>query len=214
MINLEKEFISGVGGYSQAPGPLKYVQLDRTNGLPNNFAVYRRFYADGKPKDLEVFRIKIVPKGTQKFPGGATREILDDTERYAHTSEFGFTAWSFENEGAARWKFNQLATGNVITDIGMEASSEPATAEVADSANDIAPEAPKQSGRGRPKAAPVELVIPDSDFSVKELATQNNVQYVIAYQFVKANEGTKIVQKREERRAARGPMTAIYGKTS
>ena len=212
MITLRKEFSSGAGGYSQAPGPLKYVQLARTEGLPRNFAVYQRFYADGRSKDFEVFRIKIEKAGSYKMPNNAPdRVVTEDTEKYATNTDFGFTAWSFENEGAARWKFNKLASGNYI-DIGEEPAPEPVTSEepaIADAP--ATPAAPVSSGRrGRPRLNPTELVLPATLFSVKELAAQNNVEYIVAQNFVNANLGTRIRFDHRERRALKGPETRIF----
>jgi hypothetical protein len=203
MITLEKEFISGVGGFSQSPGPLKYVQLDRTNGLPINFAVYQRFYADGKPKDFETFRIKIVPKGIQKFPGGASREILDDTERYAHTSEFGFTAWSFENEGAARWKFKKLATGNEINDdVIVDTTSIDSDVSVKDTTP-----SPSSSVKTNVK----DLLIPVGVFKTQQLADHNNVHYNDARAFINLNLGTKIKSLgRDESHKGKGQKPVLF----
>jgi hypothetical protein len=210
MIKLRKEFVSGAGGYSQAPGPLKYVQLDRTEGLPKNFAIYQRFYADGRPKDFEVFQIKIEKAGSYKMPNGAPdRVVVDDTEKYATNTCFGFTAWSFENEGAARWKFKKLASGNYI-DIGEEPAPEPVTNEEPAVADAPATPAPVSSGRrGRPRVTPVELTLPTTIFSMKEFAALNNVEYIVAQNFFNANED-KFEFVKKERRSVKGPETRLF----
>lgn len=97
MIKLELEFVSGDGGFSA--DPLTYKQLARTE----NTAIYERS-RDGKVKDYEVFRIKILPKGTQVF------KIIteDDQEKYPSTGQFGLSAWSFRNKGGAFARYEQL----------------------------------------------------------------------------------------------------------
>jgi hypothetical protein len=100
MITLETEFVSGADGYSQAPGPLTYKQIQRTGDV----AMYQRFYADGRPMNFEVFRIKILPKGTKVF------ETIteDDQEKYPGASQFGFSAWAISDHDRAVAKFNEL----------------------------------------------------------------------------------------------------------
>lgn len=105
MIQIEVEFVSGDGGYSAPPGPLTYKQIKRSEKV----ALYQRFYADGKPKDFEVFIIKVDPKGKiQKFPGGVTKTVEDDTEKYPATGQFGKIAWSLRDLNEANNRFDQL----------------------------------------------------------------------------------------------------------
>jgi hypothetical protein len=62
------------------------------------------------------------------------------------------------------------------------------------------------------KELPV-LTIPNTEFSVKELAEQNKVEYSAAYLNVKAWLEAKTVKLvRTERRAAKGKETSIYAK--
>ena len=57
------------------------------------------------------------------------------------------------------------------------------------------------------------LQLPDGEFSVKELAQKNNVEYVTASQFVKEQETNGIVKRtRTERRAPKGPETQLFQK--
>jgi hypothetical protein len=113
MIKLETEFVSGVDGYSQSPGPLTYKQLQRTDTV----ALYQRNYADGRIKDFEVFRIKILPKGTKVF------ETIteDDQEKYPGASQFGFSAWSLINLSHAIVKYNEIC--QVVVDKTLAAES-------------------------------------------------------------------------------------------
>lgn len=103
MISLELTFTDGAGGYSA--DPLTYKQIRRSVKV----ALYQRFYSDGRPKDFEVFIIRVDPKGKiQKFPGGVVKVVEDDTERYPSGGQFGFTAWSFGNLTAANARFEKL----------------------------------------------------------------------------------------------------------
>lgn len=98
MIKLEKTFVSGEGGFST--DPLTYTQLARTEDT----AIYERS-RNGVARDFEVFRIKILPKGTKIFANITT----DDEEKYPGTSQFGSIAWSFNNRAMAMKRFDQLS---------------------------------------------------------------------------------------------------------
>lgn len=97
MIKLELQFVSGDGGFSA--DPLTYKQLARTE----NTAIYERS-RDGKVKDYEVFRIKILPKGTTVFK----TVTEDDQEKYPSTGQFGISAWSFRSKGGAFARYEEL----------------------------------------------------------------------------------------------------------
>lgn len=107
MITLEKQFVSGAGGYSSSP--LTYEQLFRTDKV----AMYKRSL-NGNVRDYEVFKIVVLPKGHKVF-----KQIFeDDTEQYPGTSQFGRIAWSFENEGAAKIRYNDLVN-EVDANVGV-----------------------------------------------------------------------------------------------
>lgn len=97
MKKLEKEFISGAGGFSI--NPLTYRQVKRNDVA----AVYERLL-DGRTKDYEVFKIKVLKKGTQIFE----KIVEEDEEHYPSTNEFGRIAWSFGNLEAALNTFEEL----------------------------------------------------------------------------------------------------------
>jgi hypothetical protein len=98
MIKLETSFVSGDGGF--ASDPLTYTQVARTAGV----AIYERS-RNGKTYDFEVFRIKILAKGTKIFD--AITE--DDQEKYPSTSQFGIVAWSFNNRKVAMKRYQELS---------------------------------------------------------------------------------------------------------
>jgi hypothetical protein len=97
MIKLEEKFVSGVDGFST--DPLTYTQLARTETT----AIYERS-RNGIAKDFEVFRIKILPKGTKVFQ----TVTEDDQEKYPGASQFGFNAWTFNNKAYAMQRFEEL----------------------------------------------------------------------------------------------------------
>ena len=139
MKKLDIEFVSGEGGFSIEP--LTYKQLIRND----NFAVYSRS-RNGKIKDYEVFRIRILKEGTNIY-GKVTTE---DSEQYAVTSSWGRLAWSFGNETSALNKFEELTNEFVPAD-----ESAPKT-------------------RGRAKVERPDLVIPNKDkFAMIDLEEAN-----------------------------------------
>lgn len=176
----------------------------------------------GKVTGYEVFKIKIDPKGKQVFDA----VLEEDTEKYPTANNFGKSAWTLPNLATAELFFDRL-------EIGMDVYGGASVAEHSEDEDDdggtpveaspepsepppvTAGDAPKR-GRGRPrKTEKVVLNLPDVEFSVKELAELNKVQYVTAYQFVKEEMETGHVKTtREERRAVRGPMTQLFKKVA
>ena len=178
MITLETEFASSAGGFLNEP--LTYKQVVRSSVA----AVYVRS-RDGIIKDYEAFTIRIDPKGkVQKFPNGVVKVIEDDTENYPSTGQFGISAWTYKNKGAALAKFEAL----------NNESTEDKTASVK------------------------EMLIPVKEFTVKELAEFNQVEYPIAAIFVRESLAVgKIQFLRAERRnlTGKGKPSNIYSaKTS
>ena len=186
MIILEKEFVSGEGGYSASPGPLTYKQVAREG----KFAIYQRFYVDGSPKDFEVVVIRTIPKGTvSTFPApkGQTEKIIkiseSDEEHYAVTSSWGRCGWSYHGKNAlngAKQKFAELCK-----DFKME-----------------------ESGETEPVAA---IIIPEGRWTTKEFGEKNGIDYAEAVKWIKENLDIKIVALGEERRNVKGPMSKVFG---
>ena len=199
MKTLETTFVSSAGGFQNEP--LTYNQIARNE----KFAVYQRS-RDNIVKDYEVFEIRIIPKGkVNKFPGGIVTVQEDDTEQYATTSFWGKIAWSFGNKTAAMDKFNALVTGAIPLVETNDAG------EVTDDAETSPISQPGRRGRA-PKERK-ELVIPEGKFSVNDLATQNDVEYVDASFVIKAGlENNTIKFVCEERRNAKGKPTRLYSK--
>lgn len=186
MKSLELEFDSasaGFGGY-----PRHYKQVRRND----NVAIYHRSAkSNGSSPEYEVFKISVIPKGTeQKFPNGNTKITDDDQEVYPGTSVFGRTAWTTVSLERAEEIFDRITKGEPIHD--KVEPPEPESKEI------------------QPKK---EIVFPVGEFTVGELAEKNNVQYPIAFLHVKecVSQGSvKFI--REERRNARGKASKIYAK--
>ncbi len=107
MIQLEKEFVSGDGGFST--NPLTYKQVKRTESV----ALYERSF-EGKLRDYEVFIIRVDPKGkVQKFPNGITKTLEDDTEKYPSSGQWGRLAWSAVTIEQAMRRFDNLVAAGI-----------------------------------------------------------------------------------------------------
>ena len=168
-------------------------------------ALYRRTVeATGKYDGHEVFLIKVRHKG-DKLPGGLVE--AEDREVYPSANAFSKIAWQM-GLGACEQKFQEMT--DRMNGIVHEKPEEPEEEEAETPA--AAGEEPKH--RGRPKKELPTFVLPDGEFSVKDLAAANSVEYVTAYQFVKQEEGKTIVPTRSERRAEKGKPTQLYSKKS
>lgn len=207
MIQLATSFVSGEGGFSA--NPLTYTQLKRSDVA----AVYERS-RDGKPYDYETFLIKVDPKGKVfKFPNGTTKTLQDDMEKYPSSSQFGRIAWSYSSRGMAIHRFLELTQGKVKENEveGDDTSNDPGTS--VDSVKET-PKATSEDIEDKPYKGP-DLLIPVGEFSTKELAAANNVQYPIAFLFLKDREKKgQIKFTREERRAAKGKATRLFSKVT
>ena len=182
-------------GYGDSQARI-FTQLKRTEKV----ALYKRTVeSTGHDDGYEVFLIKMRHKG-DKLPGGMVEE--EDREVYPSAGSFGKSAWNPSSLREAEFRYNQL-TGAAVPVVEEDEEETPVGEPVGETE-------PKH--RGRPKAPPIVLqTIPDGEWSVKELAELNKVQYVTAYQFIKQNE-TLFVPTRTERRAAKGKETQLYKK--
>ena len=183
MITLEKEFVSGEGGFSQSP--LIYTQIIRND----NFAVYQSSDSDGKVKDYEVFRIKIQKAGLVIFQ----KTIMEDTECYTVTSAFGKSAWTFHGANgkqAAINKFNELNTAQAVKNEEETNESETPT-----------------------HSTTTFIFPSQTKFSTKELAETNNCEYITASLWIKESVKTGTIKSAgSERRNVKGKETNLYQK--
>lgn len=179
------------------------------NPQGKNVYLYQRTYADGEHLGqifgFEVFVPSITKAGTvQKFPNGTTRTIDEDMENYPGASVFGRSAFFCQSLERADGRFATMM-GQEIEEAEPVAAAEKYSIAVIEST----PVAPKH--RGRPKVDRPTLLFPVGEFSVKELAEQNKVDYPVAFLFLKEKEAAGLVEfTREERRAAKGKATKLF----
>lgn len=177
-------------------------QIKRTPpDAPHPAALYERWHKSGRLQGYETFIIKIVKAGTPQQGGGFVEE---DYEVYPRFRSFGRIAWAPSSKAHAEKIYNNLVEGKRPCDVGNE---------VEDDDTDTADE-PQTVNVIKVQKPTVDLTLPDGEFSTKELAEKNGVDYSIAYLFVKAGLAeNKVKPTREERRAARGKATQLYAKT-
>jgi hypothetical protein len=110
--------------------------------------------------------------------------LEEDTEKYPSTGKFGFTAWSFHGVN------------------GLQSANKKFESLTAEEIINNEPEAPK-----------ADILIPVGEFSTKEFAEQNKIEYPIAFLFIK-DSVTKgqIKFVREERRNVKGKPTKLFAK--
>ncbi len=204
MIELEKEFVSGAGGFSS--NPLTYTQLKRNEKA----AVYMRS-RDGKPYDYETFLIKVKPAGTRIF-----QKVLEDNEEcYPSCSQFGRIAWSYSNIGMAMHRFHELTHGKVKEEVveGEDEAQDEPTVEAKKPSKPVTVDIGSDGDANeeiKPYKGP-DLIIPVGEFSTKQLAAHNNVQYPTAFLFRKdAERKGKIKFSRKQKAEGRGKPTDIF----
>jgi hypothetical protein len=174
------------------------TQLKRTDKV----ALYQRTMKNGRPQGYEVFMVKVVEAGTP-LPGGGV--VAESYEQYPTANRFGKIAWAPSSLGHAEMIYANLVKGLKPCDVGEEADEDetPETPVVA--------RAPGQ--RGRVKGERPQLTVPVMEFSCKELAESNKVEYPIASVFIKeAIESNTIKFVRSERRNVKGKPTNLYSK--
>ena len=177
-----------------------------TNPEGTSIYMYRREKLDGALFGFEVFFPKKLVAGTvYKFPNGKTQTVNEDTEVYPNgaKTDFGKRAWFCSTQATADKRFTELMSlGAPVDDDETEEIEAPVVVE-------------KRAGRGRPRVERAPLKFPKGEFSVKELAALNNVDYPVVFPTVKemVAAGT-LKETRTERRAARGPETQLYSKSN
>lgn len=200
MIELEKEFVSGAGGFSA--NPLTYTQIKRTDKA----AVYMRSQ-NGLPYDYETFLIKIKSKGEYPLPNGKFQVLTDDTEQYPTSSLWGRIAWSYTNIGLAMVKFHELIHGKINDEVIN--TDESVVDDSLPNQTDSVPE--KNNSDDLKPYKGQSLLIPVGEFSTKQLAEHNKVQYPTAFLFRKEMERSgKIKFHRKQKAEGRGKPTDIF----
>jgi len=165
-------------------------------------AMYSVTNKAGKIVSYEVFHIKKRLKG-QALPGGLFE--AEDREVYPSANSFGKSAWSPGSLENAESIYDNLVNGKHVHD-----NDDVEDVTITD---DVEIQKPTSGRRGRVKGERPSLTIPLAEFSIKELAELNNVDYPIASVFVKeAMMEKSIAFVKEERRNVKGKATKIYKK--
>jgi hypothetical protein len=207
MLTLEKdspEFETN----ANATGVMQFSCVKRgVNPQGKSVYIYKRMYTKGdqagKVFGFEAFIPLIKKAGKYKLPTPPGEEqkwieYTEDFEEYPGASRFGKGAFFCSNLAHAETRFQDLM-GTTVEDTDTPDEPEKEISE------------PKHTGRGRPKVERPPLNLPKGEFSVKELAEQNKVEYYVAQTFVKEMETAGLViRTKEERRAARGKPTQLF----
>lgn len=173
-------------------------QIKRTpSDAPHPAALYERYKKNGALQGYETFIIKIVRAGTPQLGGGLVEE---DYEVYPRANSFGKIAWAPSSKGHAETIYNNLVEGKRPCDVGTEIEDDDADEEQTVPVVHVT----------KVQKSVANLTLPDGEFSTKELAEKNGVDYSVAYLFIKASN--KVKPTREERRASRGKATQLYAK--
>ncbi len=178
----------------------RFNQLHREG----DFAIFHRVDESGdKPRDAGFEVVVIARHDGYEIAGNK----IEPSEVYPSNEQWGSMGWTYRDLCSAEIRFQSLLTGEhpVASD-----NTPVSTLEEADT-DAVVP--PVVSRRGRPRVEHPTIQLPDKEFSVKEVAETNKVQYVTVYQFVKEEvKNGRVKATREERRAARGPMTQLFEK--
>jgi hypothetical protein len=176
-------------------GPTNAQTLTQVKRSVKN-AIYKVTDSTGIVKGYEVFRIKVVPKGTDIY--GTILE--DDQENYPAKGSFSKTAWYIASLDRAIKRFEELESDSPLN---QNDHPEDSTSE-----NESTP--PNIKRRKRIERAP--LVFPAIEFTMQDLATLNKIEYhTAANMFKEANVNSRFVISRKVKSATgRGKPTNVY----
>ena len=205
MKEIELEFVTN----ANKTGDMTFKRV-KQGVAPNgrNVYIYSRTKMDGTFFSYEVIVPKVKKAGTYNLPpkgSGKTITYAEDFEEYPGAKTgFGHYAWEIRTLTAAEAKFK------LLTQVAIEIPEEDEEDEPATTASVNEPVAPKH--RGRQKGPRPVLTLPPVGelFSVKELAAQNKVEYIVADVFRKEALGKTIQFVKTERRNVKGPETSLY----
>lgn len=202
MKEIEQEFQSN----ANAMGVMVFLRvMQGINSVGKHVYIYSRRYPENEiPSRWEVFIPSVKKAGTYPLPGGKSITYTEDFEEYPGASKFGFSAWDCNSLPHAKMVYNRLmAIGEIVPDEPNTQTGE--EVELEDIVDAATPH------RGRPKAPRPVLTVPAMEFSVKELAEKNHVEYITASVFVReALEKKEIHFVRAEQRASRGKKTNVF----
>lgn len=125
---------------------------------------------------------------------------IEPAETFPGSEQWGISGWTYKNLFAAEQRYDSIL-GKISISL---VDSEPDDPEINESTL-------PSIHRGRPRRNKITLVLPPGEFSTKDVAELNTVDYADAVFFLKDKIASGAVKSvREERRAPRGPMTKIF----
>lgn len=170
-----------------------FIQIKR-NALA---ALYKRQQKDGSIHSYEVFKVKVVKKGSP-LPGGLFVE--EDYEAYPGKGSFGKTAYSCKTLGRAEIRYEELLKAQIADD----------NEEEEESTSNVSAKSSTGGKRGRKAVDRSGLKIPQDKFTIKQLEALNpNVSFALLYQHVRSLIGNKF-QIVDTLRGGRGKPTLVY----
>lgn len=165
-------------------------------------AIYRvSDHKTGKATGFEVFKIRILPKGTRIFDTVTT----DDEEKYPTGEQFGHTAWYAASQSQAEKIFDTLEAEKHLGESTVNPSE------------CVSPEPKTNSDTAVHKNCSlkgISIKLPNGEFKMQDVAELNNMGkanvYVIVQEFIASGK------VRETRRVSqgRGRPTVMYQEVS
>ena len=154
-----------------------------------------------KQSKVVAFEVVKIQKRPEWVIGGNT---VPAHESMPSDSQWGMAGWTLDNLESAQSKMAKIESG--VIDIEDSVNDTPEDEDETDSVKDE-PKAPRA-----PKSTAV-LTIPDSEFTITEMADKNGVQYPVAFLFIKdALSNNKIKVLRKERRGNARRSSKIFAK--
>lgn len=199
MIELPKEKRWTGDGWASNPRLLTQVKRSQHNAI---YQVAEE--KTGRVTGFEVFKIRILPKGTKVFD----TVTVDDEEKYPTAEQFGRTAWSANSMPQAELIYKRLESGEHPTGT-IENEPEPVGPVTDEPEPDV--ETVKR-GRGRPSKGKPNIKLPKGEFKMQDVADLNGMEkanvYVIVQEFIATGKVKET--RRVSTPGKRGRATVMY----
>jgi hypothetical protein len=187
MKTLEKEFVQN----SDKRGDNTFRQVKRNEYA----AIYQRFTMDGKPREFEVFQIKVAG-GTEIFG-----RYYDKYEAYPGTSAFGRTAWSTNSRERAEQIFNEITKGKGKRWADSTARAVKVKVQIVKN--------PKGRRGGRKRMVRPAVILPKKKFCMKDLLSANPAGWTQPSLYIELMQLKKASRVEEVERVSGGRGRAV-----
>jgi hypothetical protein len=181
----------------------KFNQLYREG----DFAIFHRIALQNSihPHTQDMgFEVVVIKRHDGYVIGGVK---LEPAETYPCSSQWGSYGWTYRDLYSAELRFSKLVKGEIKIDSVSVVEVETDEPEPVESVKVAGP------GRGHPRGEHPVLVIPDGEFSTKELAESNKMDYPYTAVFIREQIAAgKIKMTRKERRNGSRKPTNLYSK--